>query len=187
MITGTIAPPMPMPVPRIPANEPWCSFTELSASEITIGHITDANRPMAGKARCAVSAGPNRAADRQSNSPIEAPINTLRLSKILRSSIPTKQPAVIRPQNQDTAAAPAVWGSKPWYWERNCEIQSAVPCSQPTYASMAKKYSQTTFFFSKPRYIFLEPALSAAVYCTRGNFDIASRPIIKRVDTAKIQ
>ena len=36
-----------------------------------------------------------------------------RLSKILRSSIPMKQPAVSRPQNQESAVAPVVCGSYP--------------------------------------------------------------------------
>src|ERR1700733_3671424 len=97
-----------------------------------MGHITDANSPIAGKATCETFAGPNRLADRQANAPMEVPINTLRLSNIFRRSIPTKQPAVINPQNQETAVAPVVWGSKPWYCERNSDIQSAVPCSQPT-------------------------------------------------------
>src|SRR5258708_5223585 len=187
MITGTTAPPMPIPVPRIPANEPWCSATELSASEITIGHITEANNPIAGNARHETSADPNNAADRQSKAPMEAPIRTLRLSKIFSSSIPTKQPAVIKPQNHETAAAPVVWGSKPWYWARNLEIQSAVPCSQPTYASIEIKYIQTTFFRAKLRYISNEPALSSVVYCTRGNFEMARTATISRVDTAQIQ
>src|SRR6266852_3688161 len=45
MITGTTAPPIPIPVPRIPAKEPWYSDTEFRASEITIGHMIEANKP----------------------------------------------------------------------------------------------------------------------------------------------
>src|ERR1700676_3559007 len=112
MITGTTAPPI-IPVPKMPAKEPWNSATELSASDTTIGHITEANRPTAGKAITESFEGPNRAADRQNIAPMPAPISTLRLSNIFNNNIPTEQPAVSRPQNQETAAAPVVWGSKP--------------------------------------------------------------------------
>src|SRR6266849_8325616 len=112
MITGTTAPPM-IPVPKMPANEPWYSSTELSASDTTIGHITEANRPTAGKAPTETFAGPNNAADKQSSAPTHAPTSTLRLSSIFNSNIPTEQPAVSRPQNQETAAAPVVCGSTP--------------------------------------------------------------------------
>ena len=75
MITGTRAPPSPIPVPRMPAKEPWYSATELSASEITIGHMTEANSPMAGKeATTETLAEPNNAAERQAIAPIEVPI-----------------------------------------------------------------------------------------------------------------
>src|SRR5207245_10390686 len=112
MITGTTAPPM-IPVPKMPEKEPWNCETELSASDTTIGHITEANRPTAGKAIVETFAGPNKAADRQSRAPTDAQTSTLRPSNIFRSNIPTKQPAVSRPQNQETAAAPVVCGSKP--------------------------------------------------------------------------
>src|SRR5258708_4008130 len=49
----------------------------------------------------------------RSRAPREAQMSTLRLSSILSNNIPTKQPAVNKPQNQETAAAPVVWGSKP--------------------------------------------------------------------------
>src|ERR1700682_1089332 len=112
MITGTTAPPM-IPVPRMPENEPWNSATELSASDTIIGHMTEANRPIAGKATTETFAGPNKAADRQNRAPREAQMSPLPLSNILSNNIPTRQPAVSRPQNQETAAAPVVCGSKP--------------------------------------------------------------------------
>src|SRR5260370_41776067 len=108
-----------------------------------MGHITEANRPIAGKAITAIFAGPNRAAVTQSRAPVQVPISTLRLSKIFSKSMPMKQPAVSSPQNHETADAPVVWGSKPWYWARNFEIQSAVPCSEPTEAKTLLKKSQT--------------------------------------------
>src|ERR1700674_3061723 len=107
MITGTTAPPM-IPVPKMPEKEPWNSATELSASETTIGHITEANRPTAGKAIAETLSDPNKAADRQNRAPTHPPMSTLRLSKIFSNSIPTSQPAVSKPQNQETAAAPVV-------------------------------------------------------------------------------
>src|SRR5467141_3482314 len=112
MITGTTAPPM-IPVPKMPEKEPWNSATEWSASDTTMGHITEANRPIAGKAITETFAGPNKAADRQNRAPIPAPISTLQLSNIFNNNIPTEQPAVSKPQNHETAAAPVVWGSKP--------------------------------------------------------------------------
>src|SRR5467141_2802339 len=107
MINGTTAAPR-IPVPKMPEKEPWNSVTELSARDTTIGHITEANRPTAGKAMVETLVGPNRAPDRQSRAPILAPISTLRLSKIFSKNIPIKHPAVIRPQNHETAAAPVV-------------------------------------------------------------------------------
>src|SRR5258708_17887240 len=112
MIIGTTAPPM-IPVPKMPEKEPWNSVTELSARDTTIGHITEANRPIAGKAITDIFPGPNKAADRQNKTPTDAPKSTFRLSKIFNNSIPTTQPAVSRPQNQETAAAPVERGSKP--------------------------------------------------------------------------
>src|ERR1700674_3418416 len=112
MITGTTAPPM-IPVPRMPEKEPWNSATELSASDTTMGHITEANRPITGNAIMETLAEPNKAADKENSAPTHAPMSTLRLSNIFNSNIPTRQPAVSKPQNQETAAAPVVWGSKP--------------------------------------------------------------------------
>src|SRR2546428_14076094 len=112
MITGTTAPPM-IPVPKMPEKEPWNSMTELRASDTTIGHITEANRPTAGKAIKETFAGPNKAADRENKAPTHAPMSTLRLSNIFSNNIPTRQPAVSKPQNQETAAAPVELGSKP--------------------------------------------------------------------------
>src|SRR5215475_7779854 len=104
-----------------------------------MGHITEANRPMVGNAKIDKDAGPNRAIVRQTKAPAHAPMSTWRLSKSFKRSIPRKQPAVSSPQNQETAEAPVVWGSKPWYWARNLDIQSAVPCSDPTYANTLTK------------------------------------------------
>src|SRR6266704_4166948 len=112
MITGTTAPPM-VPVPKMPEKEPWNSSTELRASDTTIGHITEANRPTAGKAITETFEGPHKAADKQNIAPTHAPMSTLRLSKIFSNNIPPRQPAVSKPQNQETAAAPVAWGSKP--------------------------------------------------------------------------
>ena len=47
--SGTTAPPT-IPVHRMPENEPWCEVTELSASEKMIDHITEAQKPITGKA-----------------------------------------------------------------------------------------------------------------------------------------
>src|SRR3977135_1440579 len=107
MITGTTAPPM-IPVPKMPEKEPWNSSTELRASDTTIGHITEANRPTAGNASTETSAGENKAADKENRAPMHAPISTLRLSNIFNNNSPTRQPAVSKPQNQETAAAPVV-------------------------------------------------------------------------------
>src|SRR5258707_3296011 len=114
MITGTTAPPI-IPVPKMPAKEPWYSATELSASDTTMGHITEANRPTAGKAITETFAEPNKAAEREKIAPTHAPMRTLRLANIFSNNIPTRQPAVSKPQNQETAVAPAVWGSNPGY------------------------------------------------------------------------
>src|SRR5258708_20183502 len=107
MITGTTAPPM-IPVPKMPEKEPWNSSTELRASDTTIGHITDANRPTAGKAITETFAGPNKAADKKNRAPMDVPMSTLRLSKIFNNNIPTKQPAVSKPQNQEPPPPPRV-------------------------------------------------------------------------------
>src|SRR5262245_60117253 len=40
--------------------------------------------------------------------------------------MPMKQPVVSIPQNQETALAPVVCGSNPWYCKRNLDIQSAT-------------------------------------------------------------
>jgi hypothetical protein len=39
-----------MPVQRIPEKEPWCRGTELSASEKTIDHMTESQKPRSMKA-----------------------------------------------------------------------------------------------------------------------------------------
>src|ERR1700730_833675 len=97
-----------------------------------MGHITEAHSPIAGNAIAERRAGPNNATVKQRSAPEQKAMRTLRLSNTFRSIMPRKHPAVSIPQNHDTSAAPVVCGSKPWYWERNFEIQSAVPCSEPT-------------------------------------------------------
>src|SRR6266446_9533546 len=110
IITGTTAPPRTA-VLKIPEKEPWCSATELSASEITIGHITEVNRPIAGKAITDTLAGPNKATERQKSAPTPAPINILRLSNIFSSNMPTEQPAVSSPKTRKPQL-------RPWYEDR---------------------------------------------------------------------
>src|SRR5260370_35009115 len=105
MITGTAAPPM-IPVPKMPEKESWNSSTELRASDTTIGHITEANRPTTGKAITETFAGPNKAADKENKAPKDAPMVTFRLSKISNNTNPTKQPAASNAKNQQTPASP---------------------------------------------------------------------------------
>src|SRR5258708_34932746 len=130
MITGTTAPPM-IPVPKMPEKEPWNSSTELRASDTTIGHITEANRPTAGKAITETFAGPNKAADKKNTAPMDVPMSTLRLSKIFNNNIPTKQPAVSKPPHQGTASAPDEGEAKLSYSSRKFDIQSPLPEYQP--------------------------------------------------------
>src|SRR5215831_11745634 len=101
--------------------------------------MIDAKNPIAGKAYSDTVAGPNNAALKAHKAPAANARSTRRLSNSFSRTNPTKQPTVIIPQNHDTALAPVVCGSKPWYSARNFEIQSAVPCSEPTYASMVPK------------------------------------------------
>src|SRR6516164_2026076 len=107
MTSGTMAPPM-IAVLRMPEKDPWYSATELSARETMIGHMIEANRPIAGKATTDTLAGPNKAADKQASAPTEVPIRSLRLSKIFSSNMPMRQPIVSNPQNQETTDAPVV-------------------------------------------------------------------------------
>src|ERR1017187_8190481 len=132
VISGKIAPPM-IPEHRIPANAPWYSSTEFSASDMMIGHITDANNPTQGNASLETDAGAKSATERHASAPIPKAARIRRLSKNFSRIMPAKQPIVISPQNQPTADAPVVCGSKPWYFHRNSDIQLAVPCSEPTY------------------------------------------------------
>ena len=69
-----------------------------SPSDITVGHMMEAKKPMQGKATREASAGPNRATDSMHNAPSENPINTRRLSKSFNKPIPSRQPAVMSPQ-----------------------------------------------------------------------------------------
>ena len=70
--------------------------------------MTDANRPIAGKAMTETLAGPNSAAVKHNSAPRQVPIKTYRLSKIFSSNMPIKQPTVSSPQNHETAVAPVV-------------------------------------------------------------------------------
>src|SRR5437016_10171381 len=110
MITGTTAPPM-IPVLKIPENEPWCSATELRPSDTKIGHITDANSPIAGNANRETLAGPKIARVRQTNAPEQVPISTCRLSKRFSNPIPIKQPAVRHPLDEDPGVDPGLGGA----------------------------------------------------------------------------
>src|SRR5438105_15832737 len=92
MITGTTAPPM-IPVLKIPENEPWCSATELRPSDTKIGHITDANSPIAGNENRETLAGPKIARGRQTNAPEQVPNSTCRLSKSLKNPLIITPPA----------------------------------------------------------------------------------------------
>src|ERR1700733_1568885 len=107
MITGTIAPPM-IAVFKMPENDPWCSATELSASDTMIGHITDANNPTVGNAKSETLAGPNSAADKLASPQTLVATRIFRQSKTFSSSIPRRHPAVSSPQNHDTVVAPVV-------------------------------------------------------------------------------
>ncbi|GAC1385326.1 MAG: hypothetical protein NVSMB45_13980 [Ginsengibacter sp.] len=97
MINGTIAPPI-IPVIKMPAKEPWCSFTEFKASENMIGYITDAKNPVKGNAIREIDAGPYKANEKDIIASIVKDINMIRLSHILRRNNPITPPAVINPQ-----------------------------------------------------------------------------------------
>src|SRR5436190_4972220 len=112
IISGTTAPPT-IPVQRIPANVPWLVEMEFSPSDITIDHITEAKKPQTGNAITAASALPTKAIVRLIIAPAVNTINILRLSKSFNSSNPSRQPNVIKPQNQATAVAPVVSGLFP--------------------------------------------------------------------------
>src|SRR4030043_1237117 len=99
-----------------------------------IDHITEAQNPIRGKATIATGPGPNRAQLRVTIAAAAKPIKIRRLSKSFSRTRPSRQPAVIRPQNRETVEAPLVWGSTPWKVARNFEIQLAAPCSAPPQA-----------------------------------------------------
>ena len=86
---------------------------EFKAKEKIMGHITAIKNPMAGKATLAIFVGPNKAVPRQTSTIEVNKMSTFRESMIFNKNRPNTVPAVINPQNVDTAEAPTVWGSKP--------------------------------------------------------------------------
>ena len=96
-----MAPPQ-IPVIKMPAKEPWFLATELRPSEIIIGYITAIKKPTAGKAYNVMLAPPNNAIDKEKIAKAVKRINMFRVSNNLTKIKPTKVPAVIIPQNQET-------------------------------------------------------------------------------------
>ena len=96
-----IAPPQ-MPVIRIPAKEPWCVGIEFSPSEIIIGYITAMKNHTAGNAKRVIPATPNKAIDKAKIANTVKRIRIFLVSNNLTRIKPTKVPAVIIPQNQET-------------------------------------------------------------------------------------
>ena len=78
-----------------------------------MGHMTEAKRPTSGRATTETDAGAKSPSESMMSAQVAAPIRTRRLSKMRRRNAPAKQPAVMRPQNQETARAPVVCGSYP--------------------------------------------------------------------------
>ena len=86
----------------------------LEAKEKIMGHMTAIKKPIAGNATLATFAEPNSAAAKQISTMEVNKISTLRESIIFNKNRPNTVPAVINPQNVDTAEAPSVCGSSPW-------------------------------------------------------------------------
>src|SRR5687767_1859425 len=107
IIKGTIAPPA-IAVIKMPDKEPWCSFTEFNARDNMMGHMTEAKKPIKGKVYKAMSLLPKIESERQIIAAAVKPVSTFRLSIIFTINNPKKVPAVINPQNHDTARAPVV-------------------------------------------------------------------------------
>ncbi|CAI8415843.1 MAG: Uncharacterised protein [Rhodothermaeota bacterium MED-G12] len=78
-----------------------------------MGHMTAIKKPIAGNATRATFAEPNSAAAKQISTMEVNTISTLRESIIFNRNRPNTVPAVINPQNVDTAVAPTVCGSSP--------------------------------------------------------------------------
>lgn len=108
-INGAIAPPT-IPVHKIPANDPWCSFTEFKANENTIDHITEAKNPTAGKAINAISFEAYKAVINDTKAKELNTKSTFLLSINFNKTNPKKHPTVNAPQKFPTAAAPIVSG-----------------------------------------------------------------------------
>ena len=92
-IKGTIAPPA-IPVHKIPDKEPWCFFTEFSAKEKIIDHITDIKKPTRGNETSATFGFPVNANSKEVMVATLAKINSFRLSIIFKSNKPSRQPTV---------------------------------------------------------------------------------------------
>ena len=86
----------------MPANEPWCAGTEFRPKEMMIGYITAIKNPTAGNAYNVMLAPPNNAIDKEKIAKAVKRINIFLVSNSLTKINPTKVPAVIIPQNQET-------------------------------------------------------------------------------------
>ncbi len=77
------------------------------------------------------------------------------LSNNFSSTNPIAQPTVIKPQNQETACAPATSGSKSVIPpQEDFGISSfEMPCSVPTYAKIPIKNRMTVRFLKSCRYV----------------------------------
>ena len=58
--------------------------------------------------------------------------NNIFPSKTLTKNKLITVPSVRFPQKLDITWTPTVFGSKPWYWNKNSEDQLLIPCSTPT-------------------------------------------------------
>ena len=128
---GKIAPPT-MPVNKIPVKVPWFLLTEFRPKEIIRDQIPEIEKP-------------NNLNDNKDNSSFPKRANRINidehsekiLSKIFPSIIFIKirvaiVPKVKLPQKADITSVPTTFGSKLWYWYRNCDTQLFIPCSTPT-------------------------------------------------------
>ena len=92
-INGITAPPA-IPVQRIPDNEPWCSFTELSAKEKIMEYITEMKNPTIGKPINAICSEPVSAKIKLMMVMEVAKINSFLLSINFNNNRPNRQPTV---------------------------------------------------------------------------------------------
>ena len=83
----------------------------MRASENITEYITDAKKPVSGKAYKLISFDPNNAANKDKIAPHVKKINTFLLSNNFKSINPRKQPIVSKPQKYEITEAPVVAGS----------------------------------------------------------------------------